>query len=308
MPELKSEVHHWWPECLSEFWAGADGCVTRLTPQGKERRAPPKNFGGIGNGHHVKLGRGRPSPWDHTFEPQFQRADDSFPAMIRWLEGLHRAPVPTTKTTTRERFLPQPITDDQFTLLVECLVSLNVRSPNFRQAACAAAVHFGPTKSKSELETIAAFNMRHCQRMIADSIGKRGRFAVLYSTDREFIFGDGFFTSIMGTSVAPTAPRMLIPLTPNMSVLYASPHWYSTEPRLVTMTLMADEVDFNNDTVQVYAKNEVFYRNDKPRVIDAFKQNQHLHYSDSRNSVELGLIQQLPGVRPLGTGMPFGGF
>lgn len=87
MPELKSERHHWWPECVSEHWKDADGCVHWLSPDGKVRRAPPKNFGVIGNGHHVKLGRGRPTVWDHSFEAQFQKADDNFLPSLRGLRA-----------------------------------------------------------------------------------------------------------------------------------------------------------------------------------------------------------------------------
>ncbi|HEX5462474.1 MAG TPA: hypothetical protein VFX20_21080 [Steroidobacteraceae bacterium] len=43
---------------------------------------------------------------------------------------------------------------------------------------------------------------------------------MLYSDDREFIFGDGFFHNF--TAMAQShAPKMLAPLTPGIAVLYA---------------------------------------------------------------------------------------
>jgi hypothetical protein len=51
MAKLNSERHHWWPECVSDFWKDDDGGVNWMLPDGTLRRSSPNNFGVIGNGH-----------------------------------------------------------------------------------------------------------------------------------------------------------------------------------------------------------------------------------------------------------------
>ena len=296
MPELKSERHHWWPECVSEHWKGTDGCVTWVSPDGKERRAPPKNFGVIGNGHHVKLGRGKPTVWDHSFEAQFQKADDNFPAVIAWLDGLERDWV-ADANSRRDRFLAQPASDDIVSLLVECIVSLAVRSPRFRERAVAVAEHLRGPLPEQERNSLIAMNMRNSQRVVADSIRVHGKFAVLFSPKREFIFGDGFYSTLTAPADAPNSPKMLVPITPHISVLYARPNSYGTNPKLVTMVVSDDEAKGLNDAVQVYAKDFIFYRSEKPELTEPFQQRQHLMYADPAHPIER-LIDAIPGVPP----------
>ncbi|MDE3799558.1 hypothetical protein I7G59_19840 [Sinorhizobium meliloti] len=77
MARLKSERHHWWPETVSEFWKNDRGVVNWLMPDGTERNAPPRQFGVIGNGHHIKLSD-KPDEhtvWDESFEKEFDTAD-----------------------------------------------------------------------------------------------------------------------------------------------------------------------------------------------------------------------------------------
>lgn len=122
------ERHHWWPECLSERWCEADGRINVIRSEGDPFRTKPRNAGVIGNGHIIKLGRGKPSPWDESFEHVFDAADSAFPRVVTWLEGLKRRSADASELRSA-RFLPQPITNDQFAELVEGLVSLAVRSP-----------------------------------------------------------------------------------------------------------------------------------------------------------------------------------
>ena len=37
-PTLPNRTHHWWPKVLSSYWAGDDGCVTRLLWDGRAIR------------------------------------------------------------------------------------------------------------------------------------------------------------------------------------------------------------------------------------------------------------------------------
>src|ERR1700730_2059175 len=81
---LKSELHHWWPRGLSRLWQESDGKVTRLSWDGSELRAPPKQFGAITNAHHMDVG----GPWSTSIEPMFGDADSALPGLVTKLESL----------------------------------------------------------------------------------------------------------------------------------------------------------------------------------------------------------------------------
>jgi hypothetical protein len=89
MVKLKSEKHHWWPKCVSQFWAAADGKTGWAKPDGSIIRVPPAKLAMIGNGHHVKLDpNGGSTPWDSSFEADFDKADNAFPRVISWIPGV----------------------------------------------------------------------------------------------------------------------------------------------------------------------------------------------------------------------------
>jgi hypothetical protein len=153
-----SKKHHWWPICVSQFWKDADGLVTRLSPNGESLRQNPKEFGVIKYGHSIRLSHNpnERTVWDYNFEDEFQRADNCFPHVIRWLEGLKRE----DRTNTAEpakRFLRQDVPEEWLERLMEGLVSLCVRSPMNRNASVRLAQSFRNTAIKvREKEAIIA--------------------------------------------------------------------------------------------------------------------------------------------------------
>lgn len=298
---LKSERHHWWPVCVSEYWKNAAGIVHWLLPDGSERTAPPKNFGVIGNGHLIKLAsrRGETSPWDENFEQEYALADSNFPRVIDWLSGLNRKRVENAPTRA-DRFLHQAASDERISLLVECLVSLAVRSPMNRAAAVGLAEKLRGPISEPERSALIGSNMRRAHGRAVKSIGTRGKFVVLFSPDREFIFGDGFFHNITTPGNAPFSPQILAPITPEMSVLLAVPMQYSLEPRLTTIVVSAEEADALNRAVQVYAGDAVFYRAERPELTDEFRLGKHCSYSHPGNPIAT-FIHSIPGVPPRDT-------
>lgn len=289
------ERHHWWPECVSKHWCEADGQINAIRSTGQTFRAPPSNVGVIGNGHIIKLGRGRPSPWDESFEHVFDAADSSFPAVLKWLDGLEREWRPTAKPRS-SRYMAQPDPGPMFGQAIECMVSLAVRSPKFRAASVGVALRLRGPLPADEQHNLEAMNMRHCQRMIADACKSGGKMAVIYAKEGEFIFGDGFFNTATAVSGPPHSPKMLVPLTPKISVLYARPMTFATEPRLVTLVLDEAEVASLNDVVQIYSKDQIFWRSSPPVVTEDFRKGAHLVFAD-RNNVVDGLIGDIPGVR-----------
>lgn len=292
------ERHHWWPEALSKHWCEADGLINVIGANGQAFRAPPKKIGVIGNGHIIKLGRGQPSPWDESFEAVFDAADNAFPSLVGWLEGLDHAFILSPKNRA-ERFLAQPITDEQFANLIEGIVSLAVRSPKFRAAAVAPAIHLRGPLPADERHVLEAINMRHCQRMIADTCKRSGKLVVLFAGASEFCFGDGFYNTATGVSAPPMNPKMLVPITPQIAVLYARPIAFGVEPRLATLVLDAEEVQAINTATQVYAKDWLYFRSSKPVIIESFSEAEHRRFADHQNVVDQ-IICDIPGVRQRG--------
>lgn len=296
MKKQKSERHHWWPEGVSERWKDAEGCVNWLAPSGDVKRAPPKNFGVIGNGHFIKLGDdpAQTTPWDENFEREFQRADDEFPGLIDWLESLDRK----TEFNPRlvpSRYLPQPVSDDWLVALTESIVSLAVRSPMNREAACGLAERFrGPLPSRERNSLIGA-NMKRAQRVVSDAIGSRAKFCVIFSPAKELVFGDGFFSNIRSPGEHLMSPKVLAPVTPNLAVLIVQPTRYTIEPRLTTLVATPADADALNQAVQVYARNAIFYRSEAPLIDEAFTVGKHLVYSSPANPLD-NFIHSLPGV------------
>src|SRR3546814_15841111 len=91
------------------------------------------------------------------------------------------------------------------------------------------------------------------------------------------------------------SPEILAPLTPRLAVLYARPMQYTTEPRLSTLVIGADETETLNHVVQIYARDKLFYRSDKPVLTDEYRVRKHLQFSDP-NHLVIEMIHDMPGV------------
>ena len=294
---LKPERHHWWPEGVSEFWKNDKGCVHWLWPDGKIVQSPPKNFGVIGNGHQIRLGHapGETTVWDESFERDFQTADDNFPAVIRWLQGLERRDHPS-RTPMTDRFVPVSVEDERLSMLAECLISLAVRSPMNREAAVSVAEYYRGPLPERERNTLITMNMRHSHKEAVKQIGIRGKFVAIYSPARELIFGDGFYHNIRSPLNSMHSPKILAPLTPDIAVLFVRPITYTTMPRFFTLVIDTDEAKKLNHAVQVYSRNKIYYRSQKPEVDDTYVQSKHLEYAGLTNPIE-NLISYVPGTQ-----------
>jgi hypothetical protein len=297
MAELKTERHHWWPVCVSKNWAGSDGKTGWLKPDGSVLRLPPGRLGVISNGHHIKMGNdGESSPWDESFERAFDKADRNFPGLVQWLERLERHPMRDVSTLT-QRFVTVACEAQMLELMTECAVSLAIRGP-MNRAACASLAEQlrGPLRT-AERNALIGLNMRNSQKVVADSIGSRGKFVVLYSQTKEFVFGDGFFHNVTNVRMEPHAPKMLVPVTPNISILVCRPSSYLVNPQLTTLVLTDNEVDLCNDAVQVYSRDAIYFREQAPEPNESFRSGHHECYAAWDNPID-SLIGSIPGVPP----------
>jgi len=264
------------------------------------KRIPPSKLGMIGNGHHIKLARAPDdsTEWNFSFEQEFDAADSSFPSVISWLDCLDRQV--RTDLDLTGRFLAQSATEEQLRALTECVVSLAVRSPMNREASVAVAEHLRGPLPTPERNMLIGANMAHSQRIIADSIGAKAKFAVLFSSRKEFIFGDGFFHNVTARVDPPHNPKILVPITPTISVIVCRPMHFLVQPRLSTIVLTDEEVDLCNHAVQVYSRASLFFRSEQPTLDEAFNCGTHLRYSHPDNPIDC-LIRGIPGIPPRDT-------
>jgi len=295
MAKLKSAKHHWWPECVSAHWVAEDGKTGWLKPDGAVLRVPPKNLGVIGNAHHIKFSSkpGETSPFDSCFESEYDVADNCFPEVISWLKSLDRKYLPDLDLSAR--FVPHDYTSDRLIALTECAVSLAVRSPRNREASVGIAERYrGPIPSP-ERETLITYNMRSSQRIVSDKIGANGKYVVLFSNSKEFVYGDGFFHNVCGVINPPVGAKIFAPITPDISVCVIYPRHFGVEPRLSTIVLSDEEIDLCNKAVQVYSRQAIYFRSEQPETQEAYTRGQHLVYASSENSIDF-LIGHIPGI------------
>lgn len=273
---LKTELHHWWPRTLADHWAAGDGMVSLVRPNKTVRRAPPGAFGAITNAHLMKMG----GPWDSTFEPIFNKPDNELAGFVQWLATLE-ASLAARDRPMVERILPQPLPDDRSAQIARVTASLLALSPSIRASIKRTTEHFrrdfglaNPTADK----TLIASN----QRGLYDAYRKRmmhGRWAILFSDEREYIAGDGFLRNFPASQDALNSGlKLVLPILPTATIVYMSPMQYPSEPRLVTLRLGVEEVERLNGITQVYSSDFLFYRDDKPELSEAFQNGQHRQF------------------------------
>lgn len=298
---LKSELHHWWPRTLSKHWEDCDGMVSSIQPDGEVRRAPHGNFGGITNAHHMKFG----GPWDATFEHVFNQPDSEMDDVISWLLTLETAQA-DPEGPVLPRILAQPINGDRQHQLARTVASLVARSPRTRSMIRLSVEHvralLGLPDAKAD-KTLIAWNQRSLYDAYTKVMETRGRFAVLFSDSTELIFGDGFFHNFPAyAGPIGVAIKCVLPLTPTITVVFMKPKSYPLEPRLVTLRLEVDEIAYLNQTVQVYSKDFLFFRSQRPLLNSSFTVGEHYIYEYHKSEWLDGLIDDLSQYNLRGPG------
>lgn len=297
MKRITPAKHHWWPETLSCYWADAEGKVNWLLPNGEERRQPPKGFGAIRDGHTIRMSDapGSVTPWDHSFEDNFNEADSSFHRVLEWLNELDRCG-PPFEAPLSERFVRTPVPQSKFSELLVCAFSLIVRSPQYRQVAGAYSIHHGIAGHEKSVERVMLGNMRWGLENLIKAFRGGGKAVAIFSPERELVFGDGFFTNILPPAQHLLRPRAIVPLTPSLAILIQRPGAYRIDPNLFTLVANRKEADELNRAVQIYAREAVFYRSERPQVLAEFERAEHLRFADDRNFADQ-LCYSVPGVK-----------
>lgn len=271
---LKTELHHWWPRTLAEYWSAADGMVSTIRPTGDVHRAPPGAFGAVTNAHHMKLG----GPWDSSFEPVFNRADSEISDLVEWMATLE-TPVIDAERPMLERIMPQMLDAERLQQIARVTASLLTRSPCIRHSIKIGTEHFrrgfGFDDPRAD-KTLIAANQRGLYDAYRTRMEGSGRWAILFSDEKEFVAGDGFLHNFPASQDGiNSGKKLVLPLLPTATLVYMLPRRFPTEPRLVTLRTTAAEVETLNAIVQVYASDFLFFRDEEPVLTDAFKLGRH---------------------------------
>lgn len=277
---LKSATHHWWPRTLAGYWADEEEMVSVIRHDGSIDRSQPGKYGQIKNAHHIKLD----SPFDTSFESDFDEADSEIPSFVRWVEEIN-PPLSSTNDTLVMRISAQPLSIEHLHRLSRITASLLARSPMARNSIAFGIEkfreEFSVSQEKPEKHLIAA-NQQPLYRTFYKTMAGSGRWALLYSREVEFISGDGFYHNFHFINHPPHSGRKLIlPILPNLAIAYIFPQGYPNDPKMVAIHLAEDEVTCINEYTQIYAKSFLFFRKQKPNVTEAFCTNKHLILNDS---------------------------
>ncbi|MGF1594724.1 MAG: hypothetical protein ACFCUW_15695 [Kiloniellaceae bacterium] len=280
----KNERHHWWPRGLSKFWQDDSGHVHCVSCDGELVRSFPKEFGAIRNANKITYAK-TPTVWEESFEGTFQLADDNFPNLITWLQGLNSELLATSGPFS-SRLTPLIVKQNIQVLMGVCLASLIARSPSFRNRVRLTLERYRSQFDLPDLtadKDLVALNVRRAQHMLAGTMISGGKFTVLLSGAGEFIFGDGFLHNV-SSATDHHRPRCLVPLTPEIAIFYTRPMRYRTYPKGFALNLTPEEVSFVNDTVQVYSNRFLFFREIHPVIDPVFTRCEHMQYKYERHS------------------------
>jgi hypothetical protein len=268
---IPGQKHHWFPKGLAKAWLGPDGLVGRTNSRGHSKRWHPSAIGYTPDNHNVLFDGG--SPWDSTFEPQFDAADNAFPDVTRWLETLR------DQHPLGQRVEGVAPLNDQRAHLAECLASLVVRSPRLRYLAekwvAESQVRDFGLREPHNVHITASGNLARRQEPFARAIRTGGKILFLLSDGKDFLFGDGCMTSLNPESDHMLRAMAMVAFTPSVAVLWFNPQSYPSFPPAVSMRLTKAEVSIFNDVVQVYSRDNLFHVGDPPALHESFLQRQH---------------------------------
>lgn len=287
-PVIKGEKHHWWPEGLSKYWAGDKGTVQRIGVTGEVISSTPKKLAKISDGHNILFENG--STWQSTIEHYFDKPDSSIPRIVDWLWSFNN------KVRANDRVdhhcLSQEAECENLDILRECVISLIVRSPRYRNAQNSFVRSFRGELEKPESKRLIAANIHQKYSSLVKGSKGVGKLALLFSENFEFIYGDGVYSNIGSTTENLFGLKVVIPIIPNVAVIWSSPMSCRTYSRLIAIEADRELVEIINNSVQVYSKEYLFFRTQQPILMDDFKLCEHRIYRHDTDPVDR-LIESL---------------
>ncbi|WP_407273856.1 DUF4238 domain-containing protein [Dickeya ananatis] len=287
---LKSERHHWWPQTISKHWRNSRGFINRVNSKGESTEVKPKSLAVIKNGHIIKLSDApeKRTSFDQNFECFFDKADSNSNAIIKSLSEIM---IKHFQCESKFFAKSNVCSSEEHELLIEIIVSLAVRSPMYRDRCIAVAEKLRGEIRALEKDRLIAINMRDALKNITSHIKNEASIYLLLSKEKEFIFGDGFYHDIPTVTIPSRSPIIVCPLTPNICVIIDAKE-RKKDDSLISVALNDEEVAICNDTVQIYSKNEIFYRENNPILSEYFTDNQRKEYYPYDNPL-LKLLEKI---------------
>lgn len=287
---LSSELHHWWPQGMSKFWADAQGCASQLRHDSRLQRSPPGSFGAITNAHAIKM----KGPWNGTIEPIFDFADSNLPRIVdSILSNLTKIGERVTSAEARNKSIrPYPMTTDDYKALAEGVAALVLRSPGFRNYirgnTSSMRKDFGLPPISARDSLIAG--QIHQWYSTAVQSFQQANMILLFSRAKEFILGEGYLNNVRGSSYT-FALRAVVPLTPELVVICYSGSGLVPPSALCWANGTAEDVSAINELAQIYTREFLYFRSEKPDVSEHFEKNEFLRLADHRASVVEEIIE-----------------
>ncbi|MEM0909402.1 MAG: hypothetical protein AAGJ37_00415 [Pseudomonadota bacterium] len=285
----RNEKHHWWPKTLSKHWSNSDGKVNGLRPTGEQITQKPTNFGFIKGAHNLLFEK--KSDWEFSFERFFDEADNKMNGFVADLKEFRIF----NEFGRVYSYATQDELDKNLEVMSKCMLSLIIRSPEYRNNLGNMITGIrGSISSKKELEILISHNQGLIyKRVYSSHIFGRGNFIIMFSDENEFIFGDGFYNNF---PVCPTQFlnfETVIPITPNIAVAWVFSNRFRTKPRAKAISIEPDDVLLINEATQIYSKDFLFFRYQKPFLFEFFTKNQHLEISPTTNYLHKLLLNEL---------------
>lgn len=262
---------------MSRFWKDHNGKVHRIDTTGKVVSSNPKEFAHISNGHNFLFDG--PSSWEGTIEHYFDNADRNMSEVIQDLTEFRE----WNNFEKKHNYAVQEEDDDNLDLLRECILSLIVRSPMYRNSLNSLVVGIRGTLEKSESKMLITSNMGTSYKELLKNSKSCGRLAILFSDSAEFIYGDGVYSNVSTGVHNLTDLRVVIPLTPYIAVVWANPMACASKPHATAMAVDASTVSMINHATQIYSKEYLFYRSEKPAISEEFASGEHKVFADRKN-------------------------
>lgn len=213
--------------------------------------------------------------WESTIEDFFDKPDNSMASVVEYLVSLNEEKSLNINQDESE----------QLNLCKECLLSLLVRSPKYRNAISALIERLRGKLSKSEMKSLISSNINQKYKTLINNSKNKGKLIVLTSEKDEFIYGDGLFSNLSINTQNFNNFYSLVPFTPFLSLAWVVARDYEPNSEVTIATLNSEQVQLINDTTQIYSKEYLLFRAQEPLLIEEFKAKEHYHYNSTRNPI-----------------------
>ncbi|OWY18261.1 hypothetical protein B6V73_00120 [Thioclava sp. JM3] len=217
------------------------------------------------------------SPWNHSFEADFNDVDREAPVVLRKLrDDLFEAGVSAESLNLNIQ--------EAATLVAYCF-SVLLRSPAYRHRMSFAGVGFGLPQD----ERVGRANVQQAwssAKTIDLQECNRADLRLLVSRDAEFIFADGLVDGLFSLDasiswravgqrwIADLCGEALVPLLPNLCA-YLRFSRSGLGCRVKTIDVEPDVTSSVNALTQIYAKDDLFFRSETPTLTRDFICGEH---------------------------------